>query len=335
MSTAQLSTTTPAYPDRSTRLMIFGIFQILLGCLFGLIAVMMIALPLLGPMAKAPQGQAMNTQMMIPCLILYLMLAVAAIWLGIGSIRARRWAWTLTVVLSWMWLIMGVAGFVMFVFFMGPMMSASMAQQAKMPPQALIMMQVIAGVFSACIYILLPALFLLCYHRASVRATCQRRDPQIRWTDRCPMPVLALSIILGFSVVSMPLSATFCPMPIFGVILSGAAGAAVVLLLTLVLAYLAWGTYRLQMAAWWGTLLFWILGTVNMAVTFSQTGLMEMYEKMGMPAAQLEMIRKSGMIEMMSRLMPWMGLVGGAMWLGYLLYVRRYFVRGRAATSGM
>ena len=63
-------------------------------------------------------------------------------------------------------------------------------------------------------------------------------------------------------------------------------------------------------------------------IGFSRAGLlMEMYEKMEMPAAQLEMIRKSGMIEAISRWMPWMGLVGGAACLGYLWYVRRYFVR--------
>ena len=61
----------------------------------------------------------MNVRMMIPGIALYLMLAVAFIWLGVGSIRARRWAWTLTVVLSWMWLIMGVAGFVGFRAFRG------------------------------------------------------------------------------------------------------------------------------------------------------------------------------------------------------------------------
>jgi hypothetical protein len=32
------------------------------------------------------------------------------------------------------------------------------------------------------------------------------------------------------------------------------------------------------------------------------------------------------MIEMMSRWMPWIGLVSGALWLGYVLYVRRYFI---------
>ena len=64
-------------------------------------------------------------------------------------------------------------------------------------------------------------------------------------------------------------------------------------------------------------------------VAFPPPDLMKMYEKMQMPAAQLEMMRKSGMIEMMSRWMPWMGLIGGVLWLGYLLYVRRYFVRNR------
>ena len=62
---------------------------------------------------------------------------------------------------------------------------------------------------------------------------------------------------------------------------------------------------------------------------------MEMYEKMQMPAAQLEIIRKSGMIEAMSGWMPWMASVGGVVWLGYLLYVRRYFVApNRSSADG-
>ena len=121
-----------------------------------------------------------------------------------------------------------------------------------------------------CIYILLPALFLIFYHRESVRATCQRRDPQIRWTDRCPMPVLALSILCALSALCMPTMVVYRPvMPVFGVVLSGAAGAAVILLMTLAMAYLAWGTYRLQMAAWWGTLLLCIVGILNMVHIFA------------------------------------------------------------------
>jgi len=315
--------------------MLAGIFQVLLGCLCGLMAVLMAALSALGPMAQPPQGQAMNPQAMIPAMVFYLALAVAFIWVGIGLARARRWAWTLTVVLSWLWLIVGVVAFVVFAFFMGPTMFTSIARQGNMPPEAMTVMQIITGAFLACGYVLLPAVYVGLCHRESVRATCQRRDPKIPWTDRCPMPVLALSILLALSVVSMSSVLASGPvMPLFGVFLSGAKGAVVILLIALVLAYLAWGTYRLQMAAWWGVLLLWIAGILNAAVTFSQKDLLELYEKAGMPADQVEMLRKMGFVESMSQWGPWMGLVGGAAWLGYLLYVRRYFVRSGEGTTG-
>ncbi len=177
----------------------------------------------------------------------------------------------------------------------------------------------------------MPALFLIFYQRESVRATCQRRDPKIRWTDRCPVPVLALSILMALSVVSMPSALVYGPVvPLFGTFTSGPVGAAVILLVTLAMAYLAWGAYRLKMAAWWGMVLLCVVGAVNVAVTFSRRDLMEMYQAMSMPAAQLEMMQKSGVIEIMSRSMPGMGLVGGAVWLGYLLFVRRYFVHNAA-----
>jgi len=95
-----------------------------------------------------------------------------------------------------------------------------------------------------------------------------------------------------------------------------------------VLAYLTWGTYRQQMAAWWGTLLLGLAGALDLVITFSVTDLMAMYEKMQMPADQLETMRKMGFIVWMSRSALWMGLVGGVAWVGYMLYVRRYFVRG-------
>ena len=118
----------------------------------------------------------------------------------------------------------------------------------------------------ACIYILLPGVFLVFYQRESVRATCQRRDPQIPWTYRCPMPVLALSILHASSAVLwMPLMAAYgCVMPVFGMILSGPAGAGDALV-DIGDGLPAWGMYRLRMAAWWGTLLLWILGVLNMA----------------------------------------------------------------------
>jgi len=326
MSTAQPPKPTAVYPDRSTTLILVGIVQVLLGCLCGLMALMMVAFYVLGPLPNPPQGPAMNRQALIPSLVLYPVLAVALVWVGIGMVRARRWAWTLTVVLSWMWLIVGLFAFVMFVFVIGPMTFESVARQQNLPREAMIAMEFTGGVILAFIYILLPGGFLVACHRESVRATCLRRDPKVRWTDRCPMPVLALSIIMAFSVVSMSSLVAYGIIPLFGFVISGPAAAAVILSIALVMAYLAWGTYRLHRAAWWGMLLLWIAGTVNAVVTFARTDLMEVYEKMGMPADQLDLIRKSGVVELMTQWGPWMTLVSGAGALGYLLYVRRYFV---------
>ena len=334
MSTAQPPATTSVYPDRSERLMLLGIGQVLLGCLCGLMAALMVAATMLGPMGAVPQGQSTSLQAVIPALVFYVLLAVALFWLGIGLIRARRWAWTLTVLLSWMWLLMGLVAFVMFVFFLGPMMRETMAQQAKMPTEAIMVMLVVMAAFMACIYILLPGVYIVLCQNESVRATCQRRDPTVRWTDRCPMPVLALTVIQGSCAVATPSALAYgSVIVLFGVFLSRATGAVAIVLIMLVLAYLAWGSYRLQMAAWWGTLLAGMVGALNMVVTFSRTDLMQMYKKMGLPPEQLEMMRKTGIVELMSRWGPWMGLVGAAGWLGYLLYVRRYFVISREAAA--
>lgn len=334
MSTSQPPITTYTYPDRSTRLVLLGVFQLMLGGLFGLLAATMVAVSLKGPFAQAQQGSSMNGQVLFFALAFYLPLAAVFIGLGIGLIRARRWAWTLTVVVSWMWLITGVVGLVALGLFMRESFGDQVAQQGKIPPGAAAMMQIVVLAISGCFYVLLPAMFIALCRGKSVWATCERRDPKIPWTDRCPMPVLALSIIFAISIMSLSLSmVNGSVIPLFGVFLSGTAGSAVILLIAAALAYLAWGTYRLRMDAWWGALLLGIVGTLNGVVTFSRNDLMRMYEKMEMPAEQLEMIRKSGIVESMNRWGPWMGLVAGAAWLGYLLYVRRYFVRAAEETT--
>ncbi|MBN2578201.1 MAG: hypothetical protein JXB10_04350 [Pirellulales bacterium] len=327
MSSVQTIESAPGFRDQRVGLIIFGILQILIGCIFGLMAPL-IVLSAMIPQMGAAQGEAMGLRMMIPSLFIYLVLAGAFIWLGIGSIRARRWAWTLTVVLSWMWLVIGVFSLLILICFM-PMMWASIEQQeqARMPPEMILGMQIFTGAIFGCIYLLLPAVFLLFYQRSSVYATCQRRDLQIRWTDRCPMPVLALSLILGYSAISLfSLAAYGFVIPFFGVLISGLPGAIVVLMLIFANAYLAWENYRLKIAAWWGTLLLWIVMSLSSFLTFSRVNLMDMYEKMGIPKSQLEMIHKFGVAEWTSGPMFWLISIFGVMTICYLLYVRRYFI---------
>jgi hypothetical protein len=316
------------YPDRYTRLLLVGVLQIVLGCLSGLMALFLIAILFFAPLARV-QAQGMNQQALIPGIVMYVLVGVGLIWLGIGLALARRWAWTLTVVFSWLWLMVGVGAFAMLLVMMKPMVRASLEQQqGKVPPEAAMAMPIFSGACAGCAYILLPAIFLGFCHNEAVRATCLRRDPKVRWTDRCPMPVLALSVVFAFGMVSMLSILAYGPvMPLFGFVLSGVPAILAVVLIELVLAYLAWGTYRSQMAAWWGSMVFGIAGAVNMVVTFWRGDLMALYEKMNMPAEQLDMMRKMDIVPVMSQALLWTGVVGGIAWVGYLLYLRRYFVR--------
>jgi apolipoprotein N-acyltransferase len=99
-------------------------------------------------------------------------------------------------------------------------------------------------------YLIIPAAFVFFYGSKNVKATCEFRDSQVRWTDKCPLPVLAVSFIFGLWAVSM-LLAGLCGwlIPFFGSILSGMTGALVSLVAALLYLYVVWGTYKLNIRA--------------------------------------------------------------------------------------
>jgi hypothetical protein len=312
-------------PDRSTRLMLLGVCQILLGGLCGLMAAFMAVVSSLPTM---PQAQKGGPPVFAQAVAVYVLLAGAFAWLGIGMISARRWAWTLTVVLSWMGLVFGTLGFIAFVCFIEPRTWAYTTQQSKIAPNIAMAGRIVSDVVVACLYILVPAFFVALGHDGSVRATCARRDPKIPWTDRCPMPVLALALILAVGVLSMgAMGVTRFVVPLFGSFVAGTTGAAVVVLIGIVLAYLAWGTYHLQMTAWWGALLLGIAGSLSSAITFARADLAEMYKQQGFSAEQVEMFKQMGLLQSMPQWGIWMGVIGGVGWTAYLLAARRYFVK--------
>ena len=53
---------------------------------------------------------------------------------------------------------------------------------------------VIALLFLGVFFVILPAVWIFFYKSRQVKATCEARDPVARWTDACPLPVLALCL---------------------------------------------------------------------------------------------------------------------------------------------
>ena len=173
--------------------------------------------------------------------------------------------------------------------------------------------------------VLLPALLLWLNWGDDVRKTLELLDPKPRWTDRQPTPVIGLTIAaVAFAVFSLP-GILMMNQPWMSQFLPGGSFRYLFYLVPFVWIYIAWGSYRGQIAAWVTTFVV-IVGSAALGIyTMQNVDWAVMYQKMGMPEA--EVARLAPMIsEMMSP--KKMGILMGASMLptiAYLLWVLRFF----------
>lgn len=314
-----------AYKDRSTGLVVFGILTILLGCLAGLFVPLM----LVGQMASAKAtGAPTPISTILPAMFTYGILAVALVWLGIGSIMARRWARALLLIFSWSWLVMGLFVLVFMAFLMPKMLanlpSSGTTGHPAMPPAVIAGMMVGMFLVFGVIFVILPAVWTFFYNSRHVKATCETRDPVTRWTDACPLPVLGFCLWLAFSVpmmLIMPL-AGHGVMPFFGMFLTGVPGTMLCLVIAVIWSYAAWSLYKLEQRGWWLILIALCVFMVSAFVTFARHDMMEMYRLMGYPEVQIEQIQKSGLL--VGNRMTWLMACSMLPFLGYLLFIKKF-----------
>ncbi len=316
------------FKDRKAGLVVFGVLTLLLGCLCGLFVPLMI---LAQTMAAKTTGVTPDYQTVLPAILTYGILAVALVWLGIGSMQARRWARALLLMFSWSWLILGVMALgvwaVMAPQFLKAVSAAMPAGQPEMPGAAKVVMVLIPLLMLTVMFVVLPGIWVVFYKSPHVKATCEAHDPVMRWTDRCPLPVLVISCWLGLGVpmmLTMPLlyHGVF---PFFGDFLIGFPGIAAQMGLAVVWGYCARAFYKLDVRGWWVLVASLCLFTVSHVLTYSRHDLIELYQLMGYPEQQIEQIRKFNF--MTGTTMAWGGALGMLPFFGYLIYVKRFFPR--------
>jgi hypothetical protein len=171
--------TEPGFKDRYTGLRIFGCLEVTLG----LFCALAIPLMIYGWRLLVSEGQldartTMRT-MLLACAA-HGVASPALVVLGIGAMRARRWAWALNLILAWVALVTTVlVGGVGFAY-------------------RLALGFDLRGVEAAVAFAILaigPFAFWLFYREKDVELTCKARDPKERWTDRRPLPVMAASFV--------------------------------------------------------------------------------------------------------------------------------------------
>jgi hypothetical protein len=312
----------PPYTDRSGGLVAFGILEIVLGLLcLGLVAVVLAGAVASSTFAASlpPGPRPLQLHQALLSVSIYLVAAIGFVCLGIGSTLARRWARTLTLILSWFWLAVGLFGFV-FMLAVGPSLLPRVAGTPASPVFILGCMAVFFGLF----FVLLPGVFVLFYRSPNVRATCEAKDPVLRWTDHCPAPVLAVALGLAWNAFFLPLSLAFSSfVPVFGFLVGGPPALVLQIALCGICAVLAWAVYQLRPAAWSVVLVLWLLSLASTVMTFRDVGrLRELYEKMGLPPEQVETT-----VRLISGNRGFLLLLGASVVAGllYLLWIRKYF----------
>jgi hypothetical protein len=328
--TASPELVVPAYPDRRTGLIIFGVFQVILG----LLAALMIPMMALGAfMSRMAPGGTMRPGQLLSGIATYVFIAGTMLTLGIGSMQTKRWAHAITLVTSWYWLIMGVLLTILLTAVLPVGLKGALAkvpQGGADAPSAAVSTGVMAVIitiviiFAAFFLVIVPIAFVVFYGRKDVEDTCRHRDPVERWTDRSPLPVLGASIVLFTGALYTLLVGVTTPLfPFFGRYLTGIPAVVCFLVLAALDAYLAIALFRLQSSGWWITVVALPIRLLSMALTYAKADLMQAYSKVGFSDAQLQMLNSNPMLR--SHVFLWWGLISLLLFFGYLLWLKRYF----------
>ena len=163
--------------------------------------------------------------------------------LGIGSILGRRWARSLSLVFSSLWLLFGGVTALCLLLVLPTIVAAA----GTKPP-----LLVDGGI--AVFGFLLPGAYVLFYRSPRVKAQCERLDPEERWTDRCPGVVLAVVIVLVVGA-SLSIGVAFSAsreMLFFGRVLGGSVRLALAAASALQL-LVAWELARGRRWAWFAS----------------------------------------------------------------------------------
>jgi len=311
---------TPDFKDRTPGLIIFGVVSILIGAFCALLVPLMF---LSVALSDSVAGSGVDARSAWSASALYGFMAVVFVWLGIGSIRARRWARELLLSLSWIWLLTGICSIVIGILVV-PAVIRGLGAGSDLPPEmALFVILVTFGVIGL-LYVVLPALFVLFYRSPHVVATCRARHPEPQWVDACPRRLLTLMVVwVLFAVSALLMPAYNFFFPFFGIVLTGAAGAVLWALVLALCVVLTIGTGKRAPWAWWGGLALTLVFTLSSTLVALRFDLSEIVGLMRLPEDQIAMMDAlpifDGWIMALGTFFVW------GTFIVYLMTLRRYF----------
>lgn len=217
----------------------------------------------------------------IACQIIgYYLIAILFIPLGYGHLKVRRWARTLSLTFLWFWLVVGVPLLVVFLF---------VAITAKDLSLVVVLIMIVALGLS---YLVIPGLLIWFYRSRNIRLTFETRDPKSYWIEKLPIPILVLGSLHLFYIIALHIPILFNGIfPLFGVFLFDIQGILLLDIAIVCLTCLTWGTFRLRVWAWWGSLIYFGLITSSSILTLSKSSFSDILSGMKFPPTEMQALQ--------------------------------------------
>ncbi len=314
--------------DKSIRIKGMGVVQLVLGGLTALLFLSsMLAVVVQQTLTTAAGGAVPNQVSLWMSVILYGLAAAFFIWLGVGSLRLRRWTQPIVLSIMWPTVIIGLVVFIGSLFItvdLVELIGQLDTSAVPIPRSVVEAVIVFTLVLLFVIYVVIPGVHVLAYRGEAVRQTLRSHDEQERWTDNCPTRVLGLAVWLVLTGVSLLAAAPMRVLFVFGILLKGGVAIVAILVLAGCAVAAAWLTYRQRRAGWWVTLAFFEFLCLSSAHTFIVLDLAEFYRQAGlMPADQIEQIGS-----LFDSSTPWVVgffVLNAVAAAAYMMTVRKYF----------
>jgi len=252
----------------------------------------------------------------------YYLLAALLLPLGIGTFTLRRWAYTLTCLVLWLWLGAGLLFSLNWV-----VLALHQSRANPSDPDTALRIAGFSLIFCL-ITVVLPVLLLWLYSRDPVRNTFEINDPRQYWTECYPFPLLIvlgimLAVIFVFHIAIF-LQGLF---PFFGEIIWGRTGVrwlAGNIVIQLVILY---GLIRLKRWGLWSSLVYYSALTLSAGLSFYGRSFADILLEMSLPQFELEFLATLTLLEGISMFL-WIILVLLVL-LGLLIYSRGFFISAK------
>lgn len=312
-----IATETDPDRDRSAGLVVFGTLDVLLGIFcFSLAMLLLIIVSSAGLHGLRPLYYWMAMAFLFCSTGWYIVL-------GLGSIKARRWARALLIVGAWVAVFFGTLALAL-VFYILPEVHGILSDSGLITPDLALGILYFVVLVLLFLQVVFPLIAVMFYGLASVRVTCERRNPEPSWTDRCPLPLLAMGFISALGCLSIVAGATTNYTAfLFGHVTSGWPGMLVAAGLSVACGYVGWGAFTRKMHAWWGAYALVLVTCSSLMLTFAELDLPVLYAHLGYSPERIEQQQK--FLSLSPATLTFISCIWGIMASIYLVWVRDCF----------